>query len=94
MTKIPTVGKYLDEEEKLLIEAIESDDYKVGKSSLTPQRLKDIRAAAKATINEARVKVSLRIPESDLQRLKARALRDGLPYQTLINSILHKAVSG
>jgi predicted DNA binding CopG/RHH family protein len=39
------------------------------------------------------VKISLRLPESDLERLKAKALREGLPYQSLIGSILHKAVS-
>ena len=49
---------------------------------------------ARSTMNEGRVKISLRLPESDLERLKAKALREGMPYQTLIGSILHKAVSG
>ncbi len=93
MARIPTIGKFLDEEEKELIDVIESDGYAVGASNLTSTRLKDLQAAAKATINEERVKVSLRVPKSDLMRLKAQALREGMPYQTLINSILHKAVS-
>lgn len=94
MKKIPTIGKFLDDEEKEIYEAIERDDYKVGKNFLTPERLKELKAAARATINETRVKISLRLPETDLARLKAKAMREGMPYQTLINSILHKAVSG
>jgi predicted DNA binding CopG/RHH family protein len=53
----------------------------------------EYRAIAKANMNEGRVKISLRLPESDLERLKAKDLREGLPYQSLIGSILHKAVS-
>lgn len=94
MTKEPKIGQFIDTEEKLLVQAIENDAYKIGRSSLNADRLGEIKTAARATINEERVKVSLRVPKSDLQRLKAKALRDGLPYQTLINSILHKAVSG
>ncbi len=92
MKKIPTVGKYLDDEEKEIIEAIERDDYAPGPSLLTLERLGEFQAAARATLREPRVKISLRLPQSDLQRLKARAQREGMPYQTLINSILHKAV--
>ncbi|CAI2934003.1 protein of unknown function [Aminobacter niigataensis] len=35
-----------------------------------------------------------RVAERDLARLKARAAEEGMPYQTLINSILHKYVEG
>ena len=92
--KAPAIGKFVDDEEKALYELIESDDYKPGRNHLTPARLKELKSAARATINEQRTKISLRLPNSDLQRLKAKALREGMPYQTLINSILHKAISG
>ena len=92
MSKVPTIGKFIDDEERELFEAIERDDY-VPKSVLTPEKLEEYRQAAKNTINENRVKISLRLPETDLARLKAKAMREGLPYQTLINSILHKAIS-
>ncbi len=94
MAKTPKVGTYLDDEEKKLIEIIEGEDYEIGKSFMTPERLEELQAAAKATINEERVKVSIRVPKTDLLRLKAQAMREGMPYQTLINSILHKAVDG
>ncbi len=92
--KVPTIGKFIDEEEKELFELIESDSYDFGKSDLTPARRKKLQRIARATINEQRTRISLRLPNTDLQRLKARALREGMPYQTLINSILHKSVSG
>jgi hypothetical protein len=38
--------------------------------------------------------VSIRISERDLVKLQVRALEEGLPYQTLISSILHKYVTG
>ncbi|MEM7302176.1 MAG: CopG family antitoxin [Pseudomonadota bacterium] len=89
----PTISHYLDDEERELVEAIEHPDYKIGESHLTDQLKADLQASARATIHESRVKVTIRIPESDLMRLKARAVREGIPYQTLINSILHGAVS-
>jgi hypothetical protein len=88
----PKIAGFLDDEEKALVSAIESPGYSP-KSLLTPPRKKAYAAAARATMTEARVKISLRIPESDLLRLKAKAMREGMPYQTLIGSILHKAVS-
>jgi predicted DNA binding CopG/RHH family protein len=89
---VPKIGAFLDEEEKAIYEAIERADY-VPRSILTPKKPAEYRAIALANMNEGRVKISLRLPESDLERLKAKALREGLPYQSLIGSILHKAVS-
>ena len=93
MSKKPAIGAFVDDDEKALLEAIESEGYEVQDNRLSPERLAALQAAARATINEERVKISLRLPKTDLERLKARALREGMPYQTLINSILHKAAS-
>ena len=83
-------------EEKELIESMENaigkDDF-VPVSNLTPERLKMFRAAAKNTLNEKTIQITLRVPQADLVRLKAQAIREGIPYQTWIKSILHKAVS-
>ncbi len=38
--------------------------------------------------------INLRILESDLVKIKARALHEGIPYQSLIGSVLHKYVNG
>jgi len=94
MAKTPKIGAFLDAEEKATVASIERRNYKAGKNALTPKRLAALQAAARATMGGGRAKISLRLPKTDLERLKAKALREGMPYQTLINSILHKAVSG
>jgi predicted DNA binding CopG/RHH family protein len=38
--------------------------------------------------------VNLRLSRADLERIQVRALEEGLPYQTLMSSVLHKYVSG
>jgi predicted DNA binding CopG/RHH family protein len=92
MTKEPHVTNYLDDEERELIEAIEADDYEPGQNLLTPQLMAQMQEAARNTLNETSEKISIRIAQSDLARVKARALREGVPYQTLIKSIIHQAV--
>ena len=47
---------------------------------------------AAATLSKNR-RVNIRISAQDLERLQARAAEEGLPYQTLMTSILHKYVS-
>jgi predicted DNA binding CopG/RHH family protein len=93
MAKKPTIGRFLDAEEEELYNAIESDGYEFGKSILTPERKSELMQAGRNTLNDERVPISLRISKHNLSKLKARALREGMPYQTLINSILHKAVN-
>ena len=63
--------------------------------SIAPKKtdLAKFKAAATATfIKERRVNIRLSTP--DLMDIQARALEEGLPYQTLIASVLHKFVSG
>jgi len=92
MAKIPTIGEYIDDEERELIEALEADDAQFI-SHLTPERKIELQKMARATINPERTKITLRISKPDLAKIKTRAMQEGMPYQTLINSILHKAVS-
>jgi hypothetical protein len=89
----PRVAKPLDDDERELMDAIEADDYTPGPSALTPERLEELRAAGRQTMSEPSTKVSIRLASTDLARLKARAFREGVPYQTLIKSILHQAVN-
>jgi predicted DNA binding CopG/RHH family protein len=51
------------------------------------------QAYARATFRKDK-RVNIRISEKDLLDLQKRAMKDGIPYQTLISSILHKYVSG
>ena len=80
MKKQPSIDTYIDDEEKELIEAIESDDYTFGESNLSSERLGYLKRAAQNTLSNERRKTSLRVPENDLSRLKAKAMREGIPY--------------
>ena len=93
MTKAIKPAFAHDAEERALIAAIEAEDYQPGESLLTPERVSALQAAARRSMAETSTKVSIRLPSTDLARIKARALREGIPYQTLIKSILHQAVS-
>jgi predicted DNA binding CopG/RHH family protein len=87
------IGTFMDEEEKRLFELMESDAFVLSREKLTPERKAMLQVSAEAVMDKQRTKISLRIPNADLERLKAKASAEGMPYQTLINSILHKAVS-
>lgn len=51
-----------------------------------------LRATARNTLNKTR-NINIRLSERDLHRLKAKAIEEGIPYQTLASSILHKSAS-
>lgn len=51
------------------------------------------REAARATLRKDK-RVNIRMTERDLIRFQKTAMQEGLPYQTLISSILHKYISG
>ncbi len=92
MTKTPEIGKYLDAEEQALVQSFETSGAPL-KSVLNPRRKREIELMARAAMTDERAKISLRVPKRDLTRLKSRALQEGIPYQTLINALIHKYVS-
>ena len=49
--------------------------------------------AARATLRKDK-RVNIRMAERDLVRLQKTAVQEGLPYQTLLSSILHKYING
>ena len=57
------------------------------------ERRKYWEQVARNTLDGKRRRISISVPERDLTKLKTRAAEEGMPYQTLINSILHKYVS-
>lgn len=93
MKSEPKTGTFMDEEEKRLFELMLNDAFVMSTEKITVERKAMLQASAKAAHEKQRTKISLRIPNADLERLKAKASAEGMPYQTLINSILHKAVS-
>jgi predicted DNA binding CopG/RHH family protein len=81
----------LDTEEKELLASYEADEWQsVGNLEAKAQVYREY---ASATFKKDR-RVNIRISNKDLEALQKRALEEGLPYQTLIASVLHKFVSG
>lgn len=62
-------------------------------SVATPEELAKIKAAARATAIKDR-RVNIRLSSGDLNDIQVKALEEGVPYQTLIASVLHKYVTG
>ena len=62
-------------------------------SVATPALLNDLRQSARAT-GQKDQRINIRLSSGDLQAIRTRALQEGIPYQTLISSVLHKYVSG
>ena len=62
------------------------------KSVATKAELEKFRAAARATAVKDR-RVNIRLSSIDLNDIQVKALDEGMPYQTLIASVLHKYVS-
>jgi predicted DNA binding CopG/RHH family protein len=82
----------LDEQEKQELEAIEGavEGGQQKAASDFEKRKKALQQIAKNTLNKTR-NINIRLSERDLYRLKAKAIEEGIPYQTLASSILHKS---
>ena len=63
------------------------------KSVATKAELARLKAAARTTAIKDR-RVNIRLSSGDLSDIQVRALEEGVPYQTLIASVLHKYVTG
>jgi predicted DNA binding CopG/RHH family protein len=80
----------LSKEEKEILESFENGEWV---SVNTPANLAKYQSIAKNTFKKDK-RVNIRISEMDLELLQERALIEGLPYQTLMSSVLHKYVTG
>ena len=80
----------LDAYETDILNAFESGKMR---SVATKAELAKFREAARATAIKDR-RVNIRLSSGDLADIQVRALEEGMPYQTLIASVLHKYVSG
>jgi len=80
-----------DDEEQEIIDAFEAGTLKSQKPS--PETLERHRSYARSTLSKDQ-RVNIRLSAKDLEDIKIRAMEEGIPYQTLMGSILHKYVSG
>ena len=79
-----------DEYETELLSAFERGTLK---SVATKKEIARFKAAARSTALKDR-RVNIRLSSGDLRDIQVKALEEGMPYQTLIASVLHKYVSG
>ena len=81
----------LDQEETEVLEAFEAG--KLKRSKHAPRSRKQHAEYAEA-MSRTDARVNIRLSSKDLRGLQKRALAEGIPYQTLIASVLHKYVEG
>ena len=80
----------LSKEEQELLDSVESGEYE---STLTDSRRKELETAAANTFKKDK-RINIRISNRDLVAVQSRAAEEGIPYQTLVSSIIHKYISG
>ena len=80
----------LSKEEKALLSAVEAGEFE---SVLTDSRKKELETIASNTFKKDK-RINVRISNRDLMAVQSRASEEGIPYQTLVSSIIHKYISG
>jgi predicted DNA binding CopG/RHH family protein len=81
----------LQPDELELLASYENDEWQSAKN--VKEQKEQYSIYARATFRKDQ-RINIRISEKDLLDLQKRAMREGIPYQTLISSVLHKYVSG
>ena len=91
------MSKQIESNEELqIIEDVANDKYE----SMVGSELTEMRAMLKSASTNTLTKltkrkaISIRLLESDIDRLKSMALHEGLPYQTFISHMIHKITTG
>ncbi len=58
-----------------------------------PEEIAQIQALARTALNKNK-NINIRLSDFDYKNIKLRAVKEGLPYQTLVSSIIHKYITG
>ena len=81
----------IDNEERDLMESIERDEWRPVKNF--KQEKEKAIAAARNTLKKDK-RINLRLSQKDYQQIQIKAIEEGIPYQTLISSVIHKYLNG
>jgi predicted DNA binding CopG/RHH family protein len=95
--KITPEPAYLDDEERNLMESFESGKWRLLDGKELEAQTKRLQTLASETIDTAGLKterMNIRMSAADLRALKRHAYREGIPYQSLVASVLHKYTMG
>ena len=80
-----------DEEEKYILDALESGNMKL--SSPSAEEIESIKVAAESTFKKDK-RITSRLYSHDYIGIQKKAMQMGIPYQTLISSLIHRYVEG
>jgi predicted DNA binding CopG/RHH family protein len=81
----------IDKEESDLMKSLETDEWRSVKD--LKQQKKTAVEAARNTLRKDK-RINLRLSQKDYHQIQIRAIEEGIPYQTLISSIIHKYLNG
>ncbi len=82
--------KYTDQEEKEFIESYNRGEWR---SIEDKKELSKYVEAAKVSLNKNK-RINIRLTSKDLNDIQVKAIAEGIPYQTLISSLIHKYNAG
>jgi predicted DNA binding CopG/RHH family protein len=85
------MNKYLDNEEQKLMESLEKDGWN---STKDLGGWKNILSKTAGNTLAKDQRMNIRISKNDLDGIKLKAMEEGLPYQSLVASVIHKYVTG
>ncbi len=83
-------AKYLDKDEMELARSIENGEWV---SDLTKKERKQYEEYARYSLNKQK-RINIRMNERDLRKIRAKAIEEGIPYQSLIAMLIHKYNEG
>ncbi|MEK7747945.1 MAG: antitoxin [Nitrospirota bacterium] len=82
--------EYLDKNEIELAKSLENEEWV---SDLTRKEKKEYEEYAHYSLNKEK-RINIRMNERDLKKIQAKAIEEGLPYQSLISMLIHKFNEG
>ena len=81
---------YLDKEERKLANSLEHDEWV---SDFTKKDKRQYEEYARYSLNKQK-RINIRMSERDLKKIRAKAIEEGIPYQSLISMLIHKYNEG
>lgn len=81
----------IDNEEREILESLEKGDWKPVKN-FEKEKAKAVTAARNTLKKDKRI--NLRLSQKDYHQIQIKAIEEGIPYQTLISSLIHKYLNG
>jgi len=80
-----------ESEEKKMLESYERGEWRTVKNP--KGEIRNLSSAARNTLQKDK-RINIRMSSRDLDQVQVIAAQEGIPYQTLISSVIHKYVSG